>query len=233
MQYTVGSQCKCDSHYWSVYAHCHSSGCHRLLGRNMWVEVSSNLLLSSKFIFFNVQFLYSRLNWAICTIPKFCSGWLGKTFAIFWLTQGKTFTQPAEPPSWYSHLSNTKATLCSPLYWGKFGFLCNSYGQSLPRFFPEIQKHRVLVRVLWAFFSFRGLLIGHMMHETLKCKLEEQCPDLHTKYTSSSRRFSGDCECLLGRMKECLLNSRSSSTYGVPKISSSVLENNNWAWSSF
>lgn len=189
MQYTVGSQCKCDSHFSSVYACCHDAGCHHLLGRNMWVEVSSNLLLSSKFLLFNVQSLYSVSKWAIYTVPIFWAGWLRKTFAIFWLTQGKTFRQTADPPSWYSHLSKTKDTFRSPLCWDRFVFLCNSYGQSLPRFFPEIQKHRALAHVLWAFFSFRGLLISHIMHGTLKCKLEEPCPGLHTKYTSIIKKI--------------------------------------------
>ena len=176
----------------AVYAHCHDAGCQHLLERNTWVEFSSNLLLFSKFTFFSVQFLYSVMDKAIYTLPAFWSGWLKKTFAIFWLTQGKTFTQPANPPSWYSHLSKTKTTPCSALRWDKFSFLCNSYGQSLPRFFPEIQKHRALAHVLWAFFSSRDLLISHVIHGALKCWLEEQCPGVHAKHISSpssSRSF--------------------------------------------
>lgn len=51
LQHTVQTQYQCDPQYWSVeYAHSHDVGHPQSPGRNTWVEATSSMLLSLKFL---------------------------------------------------------------------------------------------------------------------------------------------------------------------------------------
>lgn len=68
--------------------------------------------------------------------------------------------QSVDPLNRHNCLSQTEATLRTPLCWEKVSFLCNSCGQAHPPLLPGLHGHIVLAHLLWAFHC-GGLSVSH------------------------------------------------------------------------
>lgn len=61
--------------------------------------------------------------------------WLTQTFTLFWWNWGETFIPPVDPLNWHNCLSKAKATLQSPLCWGKVNLFATAVISHTLRFF--------------------------------------------------------------------------------------------------
>lgn len=109
--------------------------------RNMWVKASSGSLLSSElFLLFSFLRCFGLKPYipsshaSLANLGDYCH-----RFDLLRDVQLHSWSiHSADITGWFTQLTRAKPTLWSHLCWDKVPFHCNSCGQSLHTFFPEL-----------------------------------------------------------------------------------------------